>query len=411
MSAIAPDSSLPRLLVVSATYGTEENRKKLIALSSHFRVTCATCAEHTQYGLVNRIDPARPPAEYTLCALPAQGDPTSTTRYCLKGLGRVFREHPADIVLVESEPWAWIRWQAWLCKTLHCPRAIFGEYSAENLKRKGLKGIILGFFYRAAVLTADFVVLCNRAGGDIYQAYGLKPARLLVSPQLGVDHHLFHPVERSARSRLREEAGIPAECLLIGFCGRLVEEKGILDLLTAVLLVRAKLPEANIHLSILGTGPMKEQLSAEKGAGDYLHMLPPRMHEGVAPYMQMLDLFVLPSKPRVGGPDPWIEQFGYVLIQAMACGVATLGSDSGAIPEVIDFPRMVFPAGNIDALHAKLAELIRDPISRGDAARQQLTQTLARYSNENLAATWADFIKRQLPGRQGAPEPAPSISR
>jgi glycosyltransferase involved in cell wall biosynthesis len=403
--------SRPRLLVVSATYGTEENRKKLIALSRHFRVTCATCAEHTQYGLANRIDPERPPAEYRLCGLPAQGDPTSTTRYYLKGLDRVFRENPADIVLVESEPWAWIRWQAWFCKTLYCPRAIFGEFSAENLRRTGLKGVALGLFYRTAVLTADFVVHSSRAGGQIYRSYGVKPARLLVTSQLGVDDRLFHPAEPATRSRLREESGIAPGCFLIGFCGRLVEAKGILDLLAAVRLARAQLPETNVHLSILGAGPLREQLLAEEGAGEYLHLLPPRMHEGVAPYMQMLDLFVLPSKAQVGGPDPWIEQFGFVLIQAMACAVPTVGSDCGAIPEVIDLPRMIFPAGNVAALHAKLMELIGDPASRGDAARQQLEQTLDRYSNDNLAATWADFMRRQLPGHQDAPAPAPSISR
>ena len=100
--------------------------------------------------------------------------------------------------------------------------------------------------------------------------------------------------------------------------------------------------------------------------------------------MQMLDLFVLPSKPDQHGADVWVEQFGYVLIQAMACNVPTMGSDSGAIPEVVNLPEMTFPAGNTDALAAKILALLNDPSSREGAAGRQRAQTLRLYANENL---------------------------
>lgn len=402
-------SSRIRLLVVSHTYTTAENRKKLLALSRHFDVTCATCDAYVQYGLLNRVDSAGLPSEYRLVGLPCIGQPASTTRYLLRGLRRVFRDHPADVILVEAEPWAWIRWQSWWWKTLYCPRAVFGEYSAENLERRGLKGRILAGFYRAAVRTADFVAVCNRAAGEIYRRRGLTADRLLVSPQLGVDADLFRPVDAAVRARLRTESGIPPECFLVGFCGRLVADKGLLDLIEAVRRVRRHWPAANVHLSILGSGPLRETLAVMPDAADFLHFLPARMHDGVAPYMQMLDLFVLPSKPNTTGPDLWEEQFGYVLIQAMACAVPTVGSDSGAIPEVINSPSMIFPAGDIDALTAKLLVLLDDPRARAQAARQQRAQTLALYENETLGGIWAGFIWRQLPSAHPSPAPGPVV--
>ena len=397
-------SPRPSLLLISATYTTEENRKKLLALSRHFEVTCATCDQYVQYGLLNRVEPGASSA-YRLIGLPFVGKPASTTRYLLRGLGRVFRDHPADVVLVEAEPWAWIRWQAWWWKVRYCPRALFGEYSAENLERSGLKGRVLDVFYRAAVRTADFVAICNHAGGEIYRRRGLPPERLLVSPQLGVDATLFCPVDDAERARLRRESDLPTDGFLVGFCGRLVESKGILDLIEAVRRVRRQRPDRNVHLGVLGSGPLRETLAALPDAADFLHLLPPRMHDGVAPYMQGLDLFVLPSKPDTTGPDVWEEQFGYVLIQAMACAVPTVGSDSGAIPEVINLPSMIVPAGNVDALTDKLLALLDDPRARAEAAQQQRDQTVALYENEELGDLWAGFIRRQLSDQR---EPAVS---
>ena len=384
--------------MVSATYVTEENRKKLDALAAHFDVTCATCHELTAYGLLNRIDPAHPPARYRLIGLRAVGDPRSTTRYWLRGLGRVVRRCQPDVVLVESEPWAWIRWQSWLGKALWRRQAIFGEFSWENLERAGLKGLILSLFYRAANFTNDFVVAGNHAAKAIFVRHGKSPARVLVSPQLGVDPALFHPVDLPARARLRREISVPPEAFLVGFCGRLVESKGLRELVDAVRQARGLLPNADVHLGLLGFGPMKDELTALAATEDFLHVFPPRYHAEIAPYMQALDLFALPSKPAQGG-EVWAEQFGFVLIQAMACGVPTIGSDCGAIPEVIDVPEAIFTAGSVASLTEKLTLLVADLSTRRALADRQRRQTLARYAHDSLGASWADFVLQFLPPR------------
>lgn len=395
MSTIVPK---PRLLIVSATYVTEENRKKLDALAPYFEVTCATCDELTAYGLLNKIDPTQPPARYQLVGLPAMGDPKSTTRYCLRGLGRVFRRCRPDVVLVEAEPWAWIRWQSWALKILWCRRAIFGEFSWENLERPGRKGVVLSLCYRVANFTNDFVVAGNHAAKAIFVRYGKSPTRVLVSPQLGVDPALFHPVQRPARDQLRREIDVPPEAFLVGFCGRLVESKGLRDLINAVRQVRLHLPASNIHLSLLGFGPMRDELTTLADTEDFLHIFPPRYHAQVAPYMQALDLFVLPSKPEQGA-EMWAEQFGFVLIQAMACGVTTIGSDCGAIPEVINVPEAIFRAGDTRSLAEKLTVFIGNSSPHNRIADRQRKQTLELYANENLGTIWADFIRQFLPPR------------
>jgi glycosyltransferase involved in cell wall biosynthesis len=73
-----------------------------------------------------------------------------------------------------------------------------------------------------------------------------------------------------------------------------------------------------------------------------------------------MDCLVLPSRTR---PN-WKEQFGRVLIEAMACGVPVIGADSGEIPNVIGAAGWLFPEGNAAALAERLRELWQQPEAR-----------------------------------------------
>jgi glycosyltransferase involved in cell wall biosynthesis len=80
-----------------------------------------------------------------------------------------------------------------------------------------------------------------------------------------------------------------------------------------------------------------------------------------------MDILVLPSETR---PN-WKEQFGRVLIEAMACGSCVVGSDSGEIPTLIQASGggRVFPEANPTALADVLQEMIADEIQRKTFAR------------------------------------------
>ena len=116
--------------------------------------------------------------------------------------------------------------------------------------------------------------------------------------------------------------------------------------------------------------------------------------------MQMLDLFVLPSKaPRDRGKI-WQEQFGHVLIEAMSCGVPCIGSDSGAIPEVIGDDSMIFSAGDATALAVLIGSAAQSP-PQPDQVRQRV---LGRFTNEAVGRAWAEFMLGKLrPGGSANP--------
>ncbi len=382
----------PTLLLISATYVVDENRKKLAHLAEHFDLVCVTCTEAASLGFHATLNPSAEPLNYLLIGLHTIGAAHTSTRYVFRGLRRVFRGRRFDFILVESEPWAWVRWQAWCWKKLTQPAAFFGEFSWENLPRPGWRGRILAAIYRAAVWTDDFVIAGNSAAGELFRRAGLPASRLLIAPQLGVDETALHPLESHARAAQRASEQLSPDAMLIGFCGRFVEEKGVLDLVAAVDAVRDHNPLLSIELALLGAGPLRARLEALATARPWLRLLRSRPHVEVAAFMKMLDLFVLPSKARREEGSVWEEQFGHVLIEAMMCGVACIGSDSGEIPNVIGEPEAIFRAGDRSALAEKIEWLACNERARSENAEKQRARTLALYTNRALSENWAGFL-------------------
>ena len=103
-----------------------------------------------------------------------------------------------------------------------------------------------------------------------------------------------------------------------------------------------------------------------------------QMHD----YYNQLHTLILPSLTR---PN-WKEQFGRVLIEAMACGVPVVGSDSGEIPNVIGDAGLVFAEGDGRALRDRLSQLMADPALRGEMARRGRERVLAHYTQAQVAA-------------------------
>jgi len=95
-----------------------------------------------------------------------------------------------------------------------------------------------------------------------------------------------------------------------------------------------------------------------------------------------MDVLVLPSKTM----PTWKEQFGRVLIEAMACQVSVIGSSSGAIPEVIGKAGLVFKEGNAADLRAKIEQLKSSPKVRKELAQKGYRRQ--RISPKRLPASF-----------------------
>lgn len=386
-------SNAPRLLLIGHPYAALENRKKIQSLAAHFDLVCVTST--LEDGIIlgrpasdfdNESD--APSRRYKLIRLPRTRRSYTTFRYV--GLARLMRSRQFDVVMVENEPWSFIRWQARLLTGLFQPNAKFGEFTWENVERPSWKGTLLALIYRAMTATTDFIIAGNQAAERLLTKRGARPGQVHVDAELGVDLNTHLPANEPDRMALRREFKLPADAWIIGYCGRMTEEKGIHELITVCE------QRGDVHLALLGAGPMKAWLEEQAATRPWLHLLPPRPHWEIPAFLRCLNLFVLASKPVRSLQNCWEEQFGHVLIEAMACGVPTLGSDSGAIPEVIGMPEAVFHQGDVESLSTVLNRFRNDPVALADLAARQLERTCRLYTHEAVSARWAQFIQSKL---------------
>jgi len=81
-------------------------------------------------------------------------------------------------------------------------------------------------------------------------------------------------------------------------------------------------------------------------------------HERLPEIYRKCDIFCLPSKDRVKcGIKLWEEQLGFVLLEAMASGLAIVSTDCGCIPEIVGSDNLIIPSGAPDKLAAGLLDL------------------------------------------------------
>ncbi|RLD17170.1 MAG: hypothetical protein DRI36_04590 [Caldiserica bacterium] len=96
------------------------------------------------------------------------------------------------------------------------------------------------------------------------------------------------------------------------------------------------------------------------------------------PYLFNLgDIFVLPSIPT----RYWQEQFGYVLIEAMASGLPVVSTLTGAIPEVVSDSGILVPPGDYSLLYKSIKSLIEN-----SNLRKELGKRARRRVEDNFSA-------------------------
>jgi glycosyltransferase involved in cell wall biosynthesis len=294
------------------------------------------------------------------------------------GIDRLIARVRPDIVHIDEEPYNFATWHALRLARRRGAKVLF--FSWQNLLRR--YPFPFSYFERVVLKHAHAAIVGNRAAMDVWRAKGYR-GPVSVIPQFGVDPEIFRPHSpplSSAQGRGEGGgAGVGGEVFTVGYAGRLVPEKGVDVLLRAV----AQLPDnARVHLA--GSGPERNRLlglAAQLGLRERVTL------DGNIASMQMpgfysqLDCLVLPSRSR---PN-WIEQFGRVLVEAMACGVPVVGSTCGELPNVIGDAGLTFPEGEVDALSVHLHELMNNPGLRASLAVRGRARALERYTQKRVA--------------------------
>ncbi|BAY73605.1 group 1 glycosyl transferase [Nostoc linckia NIES-25] len=236
------------------------------------------------------------------------------------------------------------------------------------------------------------IISGNQDGAEILRQRGYQ-GPIKVMPQLGVDESLFTP---KGQPELAARLGIEKEDFVVGFVGRFVQEKGLLTLLKALVNLKNK----PWKLLLLGRGELKAELikiAKENNIEERLILVESVPHNDVANYINLMSTLVLPSettyKFKTLTSAGWKEQFGHVLIEAMACQVPVIGSDSGEIPHVIGDAGLIFPEGDAQALANCLVELMDKPYFADSLGEMGYQKAMIKYTNKALAKQQLEFYQ------------------
>ena len=250
-----------------------------------------------------------------------------------------------------------------------------GEVFRKSGNRQNLKSWLLQRIGRFAMKKAARIRVISHAIFNQVREQGISESKIcLVS--LRVDLNLFNPLLIPRINSFGDKVGIN-----IGYVGRLVDGKGLENLLEAIAILKSQNLEFNCL--IFGSGPLEEKL---KKMAEDLGIAEKIKWRGFMPYnkvpeaLAQIDIFIYPS---------WHEGFGRSIMEALAMEKAVVATRVGGIPDLIKDGENGFlvEPHKPEMLAQKIKELMEN---------KELREKFGKTGHEWVAKNfeWNDGIKK-----------------
>ena len=278
------------------------------------------------------------------------------------GIFRVIKKYNPKYIVIDSDPASIMVLQIAIFSRI-VNRANVFCISYENLPltllssytRRGFRSVI-PFIYKRIILALSKKMISGMfvVNDDGYQIFKSEGVNNVCRIPLGFDSNYFK-IDNESRIDTRKHLGVENK-FVIGYFGRISHEKGVHILLAAL----SRLLEYDwillidefdrYHNSYAKT--IYDQIDNE-GLSDRVIYTSPS-HTNIGKFMNAVDVVVMPSITT----PVWIEQYGRVAPEAMACGKIVIASNTGALPMLLNGHGLLFDEGNINDLTNKLTDII-----------------------------------------------------
>jgi len=243
--------------------------------------------------------------------------------------------------------------------------------------------------FEGMVLTrADGVVAFGHTGLDVLQGRSElsgKPIRVI---PVGVDVDAFRPSSTARAAVLSQFGWNHQGAPVVGFLGRFIVEKGLRVLCAALDQIRSPW-----RALFVGGGPLEAELRrwADAWPGR-VKILTTVRHSEVPEHLNAMDILCAPSLTT----ERWREQFGRMLIEAFAAGVAVVGSNSGEIPFTVGKAGHIVAEGDVNAWATAISLLLVDKDLRAELGARGRERALDKFSWVSIAQHHLKFFEEIL---------------
>jgi glycosyltransferase involved in cell wall biosynthesis len=301
-------------------------------------------------------------------------------------LASLLRNFQPDVIHIEEEPQALLSVETIFLQRLFAPKASVTLFTWDNIlrDRKFPVGIAKSKLRRYSLSRTTAVICGNQRSAELLRSEGYFRGSIENLPQSGLDVAEHEP---GKELKLRGELGLE-NSIVVGHVGRLVPEKGLALLVDAL----RGLQRYPWKLLLVGAGSLETEIR-ERWMVEFpgrIVLVPAVSYEEVPRYLRCVDIFTLASYST----PTWKEQFGLSLAQAMLLGLASIGSTSGAIPEVLGPGGILFEEGQRDGLATALEVLLSSATRRQELGALGREFALRNYASESVAARYLDTFER-----------------
>jgi glycosyltransferase involved in cell wall biosynthesis len=252
-----------------------------------------------------------------------------------------FKENDFDVINTHSSSDSWMTAIGMrlalkvkpLVRTRHVSAPVSNNFATHWLYHKAANHIVT-----AGIKLKETLIKNNH----------ISPEKITSVPT-GIDTSLFIPV--NDKTIVRQSLGLPTDKTIIGIVATLRSWKGHDYLIKAF----HQLNDENTHLLIVGDGPQRDNIVKqihEHGLEDKTTLCGDQ--KNVIPWLQSMDIFVLPSYANEGVPQS--------LMQAMSCGLPVISTDVGSIVEIVKHEEtgLIIDTKNADSIRHALNRLINE---------------------------------------------------
>jgi glycosyltransferase involved in cell wall biosynthesis len=246
-----------------------------------------------------------------------------------------------DLLDLHEEPFSAVVRQI-LRKVRHSLPAV--SYAAQNIDKRFPPPFAQ--WERAALMRLGGIYPCTRQAASVVVGKGfpghVRVLPLAPPPQIAIGH---------------QQA--PTDELHMLLVGRLVPEKGVTDAVETLAALRER--DVDADLTVVGDGPERDAATALAERLNVAHAVelrPWASAEEIARHYANAHVLLAPSRRT----RTWVEQFGRMVVEALAAGAVVVGYATGSLPEVVGDAGVLVPEGDVQGMADAIAGFVADPI-------------------------------------------------